>query len=304
MATHTLVVGPGAIGCLFSSLLLRAGQKVSLLDRNPERAARIDRLGIRIEGQTDALPLHATSDANDIDAADLILFCVKSYDTLSAVRHMAPACLPGATLVSLQNGLGNLEHIHGELPSLHLIASATFHGASRLGDAYIRHAASGPTVLASTESTAQCHATVDFLNTAGIETEYFEHCASLLWSKLVISAAINPLTAIHGVCNGALLDDHTLNHEMHAAAIEASRVADALGHTLRYDDPGAEADRVCRLTGSNFSSMLQDIRRHHPTEIEVINGAIVAAAERRGLEVPVNRKLLEAIRALEQRPRA
>lgn len=300
MATHTLVVGPGAIGCLLASHLIRADQRVTLLDRDPARARRISQTGIQVEGLAGFLPVSATTNAAEVNPVDLILLCVKSYDTAAAVKHMTPACRTGTRVVSLQNGLGNLECVSGQLPSATIIASATFHGASLIGVAHVRHAASGHTFLAPMRSGQACDDTVAFFNDAGIDASHFDDWEALLWSKLVVNAAINPITAMHGIPNGHVLAREDLTQQLHAAAMEVARVASARGLRLMYDDVRNEVDRACRETGSNHSSMLQDILRARRTEIEAINGAVVEQAGRLNIPVPVNHELLDAVRKLEK----
>jgi 2-dehydropantoate 2-reductase len=120
----------------------------------------------------------------------------------------------------------------------------------------------------------------------------------LLWSKLVINAAINPLTALLRVTNGQLLERPAARTLVAAAAREAADVAAALGLRLTYPDPVAAAESVARRTASNTSSMLQDVMRGAPTEIDAICGAIVSAGEEWGVPTPVNGILWLLVRAL------
>ena len=119
----------------------------------------------------------------------------------------------------------------------------------------------------------------------------------LLWSKLVINAAINPLTALLRCPNGELMARPSARTLMGAAAREAADVAAALGRHLTYADPVAVAEEVARRTAVNHSSMFQDVQRGAPTEIDAICGAIVAAGEERGVPVPVNRTLWLLVKA-------
>jgi len=120
----------------------------------------------------------------------------------------------------------------------------------------------------------------------------------LLWSKLVINAAINPLTALLRVPNGELLARPSAQSLMDAAAREAAAVARALGRRLTFSDPVAAAQAVAQRTAVNHSSMFQDVQRGAPTEIDAICGAIVAAGEGCGVATPVNRTLWLLVKAL------
>ncbi len=136
------------------------------------------------------------------------------------------------------------------------------------------------------------------LGASGFEVVLEADIRPALWAKLAVNCAINPVTALRGVVNGALLDDPTALRQMESAAREVGEVARALGVRLA-DDPVALAARMARATARNRSSMLQDAERGAPTEIEALNGAVVREAERLGIETPVNRALVEAMRRLE-----
>ncbi len=302
MATHTLVVGPGAIGSLFASLLLRTGCRVTILDRHPDRADHISTHGLKVDGAGAALPVHATVHPTEVEAFDLVLLCVKAYDTVNAVQDIAPVCPPGTRVVSLQNGIGNLEAIRENLPSASIFASATYHGASLCAPGHVIHAGAGKTILSPMNPADSCASLATFFDGAGIECECFSDAEALLWGKLVVNTAINPLTAIHGVTNGSLLEHGELREQMHAAAREAARVAAARGVSLVFSDPAAEAETVCRRTADNTSSMLQDIRRKRMTEVEWITGVVHREAGRLGIPVPVNDDLLFQIRGMTPLP--
>jgi 2-dehydropantoate 2-reductase len=133
---------------------------------------------------------------------------------------------------------------------------------------------------------------------AGLTVEIVPSSQALLWSKLVVNAAINPLTALLRIPNGELLARPAARTLMAAVATEAAAVAACFGQSLTYRDPVAAAEAVAHRTASNTSSMLQDVLRGAPTEIDAICGAIVAAGEECGVPVPVNRTLWLLVRAL------
>jgi len=136
------------------------------------------------------------------------------------------------------------------------------------------------------------------LEAAGFTIETVSDPTALLWGKLVINAAINPLTALLGVLNGELLVRPSARLLMQSVALEAAAVAKATGVNLPYPDPLAAVEAVALRTAANCSSMLQDIQRRAPTEIDAICGAIVQAGEEVGVPVPVNRTLLHLVKAL------
>jgi 2-dehydropantoate 2-reductase len=137
------------------------------------------------------------------------------------------------------------------------------------------------------------------LRKAGFAIQKLADITSLLWGKLVINAAINPLTALLRVTNGKLLDRPAIQELFVAAACEAAAVAAAQGINLPYPDPVLAVTEIARKTATNRSSMLQDLLRGTPSEIDVINGAIVQAGERVGVPTPVNQILWQLVRAAE-----
>jgi 2-dehydropantoate 2-reductase len=124
--------------------------------------------------------------------------------------------------------------------------------------------------------------------------------AALLWGKLVINAAINPLTALLRVPNGELLDRQTARGLLAEAALEAASVAEKQGISLPYPDPVSAVEEVVRNTAGNHSSMLQDVLRGTMTEIEAINGAIVRVGEQIGVTTPINRMLWKLVKSIDQ----
>ncbi len=296
-AMKIVVVGPGAIGCLFAALLKEAGNDVTLLDKEPERARRISQTGIRIEGIGGArtVPIAAEADPSVIGAADFVCICVKSYDTLSAVKHALPLIGPRTAVVSLQNGLGNAEQIAGVAGAEKVICATTSQGSTSLGAGHVRHAGLAPTFVAPFTGSKRAAEFVKTLNKSGIEAQLLDNAAAMLWSKAVVNAAINPVTAIWKVPNGQVIERADLRKIAFDAAEEAENVARAKGVSLLFDKAAAEVESVCRKTRDNISSMLQDVRRGRRTEIDAINGVIVKEGRNLGMKAPVNEMLVERV---------
>jgi 2-dehydropantoate 2-reductase len=142
-------------------------------------------------------------------------------------------------------------------------------------------------------------ALVDLFNSCGLPAELSEDLDALVWGKLVVNAGINALTALLRVPNGALADTADARALMVGAIAEAAAVAQARGTALPYRDPLAHTLAVARATSANYSSMLQDVLRGSPTEIEAINTAIAREGQRLGVPTPVNGMLAALVRALE-----
>lgn len=298
-----VIVGPGAMGCLFAGFFSDAGQDVWLLDKDPARADIIARNGVRIDDERGSrvVRVHITADPARIGVADLLFLCVKSYDTASAVESAILLVKQGTIVVSLQNGFGNVELLAAKIDGNQVLCAITSHGSTLLGPGHVRHAGVGPTSLApfAPDGWGRARAVADLLTGLGLEASPMRDIQSLIWSKLIVNAAVNPLTAIANVRNGRLLEDAALGKIMREAAREAAGVARAKGVALLYEDEIAQVESVCRLTRDNFSSMLQDSRRGRKTEIDAITGVIVKEARTAGIKAPVNEMLLERVRSIE-----
>lgn len=311
-----VVVGPGAMGCLFAGLLIESGQKdVWLFDKYESRAKEISKSGLKIEGIGGTRliqPIKAESNPSEIGNADLVLICVKSYDTESASRSIAPVVSDNTTILTLQNGLNNVETISGILGEDKVLAGVTSHGATMLGIGHIRHAGKGETLIGKPHVFSQpaqavkqtrrlsAEQVAEVLRSAGFQTTVSYEIFRFIWTKLIINAAINPLTAITRLRNGQLLEYDETRKLLSMSAEEAGRVATALGISPAYDDPTSAVEEVCKATSSNISSMLQDILRKKRTEIDAINGAIVNHAKRLGIKAEINATLTYLVKAIER----
>jgi 2-dehydropantoate 2-reductase len=222
------------------------------------------------------------------------LVLVKSWQTGRAARQLAECLAPSGVALTLQNGLGNREALANVLGEERVALGVTTLGANLLGPGRVRPAGDGTIYL---EDHPRLEPLVDLLRNAGLSVEIVPDPEGLVWGKLAINAAINPLTALLEVPNGELLERPSARLLMGELACEAAAAAGALGIRLPYPDPVAAVEAVARRTTANRSSMLQDVQRGAPTEIDAICGAIVKAGEKLGVPVPVNRTFWRLIKA-------
>jgi 2-dehydropantoate 2-reductase len=246
------------------------------------------------DGGERAYPVQVADDPVVCAGARYALVLVKSWQTLRAARQLAECLAPAGVALTLQNGLGNRETLEEALGAERVALGVTTTGATLVRPGLVRPGGEGTTSLGAHP---RLEPLVDLLRQAGFATEVVPETDDLLWSKLVINAAINPLTALLHCPNGELMDRPSARVLMGAAAREAAGVAAALGRHLTYADPVAVAEEVACRTAVNHSSMFQDVQRGAPTEIDAICGAIVAAGEECGVPVPVNRTLWLLVKA-------
>lgn len=298
-----VIFGVGAMGTLFGSRLSPLAE-VTLVGHWAEQIDTIRREGLTVTGPDGGRSQHRlriTSNLAEVAPADVALILVKSYQTTRAARQAAAVLRPDGLAITLQNGLGNLERLARAVGRERAALGITAQGATVPAPGRLDHAGEGPTYLARLPGRErQLERVAALFNAAGIETSLVNDANSLLWGKLAINAGINPLTALMRVPNGMLVEDESLRRLMAAAANEVARVAEAQGIQLPFADAAARTAEVARATAANRSSMLQDVSRAGPTEIDAISGAVVRFGRRLGVPTPVNEFLLRQMQARER----
>ncbi len=286
-----VIVGPGAMGCLHAALLGRMPHlDVALLDHRADRAELINEQGVIIEATagTCTVSVPCTADAQELSIADLVIIFAKAYDTAEAAEHCAPVVGPETAVLTLQNGLGNYQILEESLPAKQVLAGTTSSGATLLGMGRVRQAGLSQIVLGSpTGNQSLADSTVELLKPAGLEVQLTADVDALLWRKVLINSAINPLTALTRRRNGELLEIAALRDLAGQVAKEVYSVGQAVGIDWGQFDPRREVEEVCRATAANQSSMLQDILAGRRTEVEYITGVVADAAERHGVAAPL-----------------
>jgi 2-dehydropantoate 2-reductase len=302
MTTRIAVVGVGAMGSLFGGKLSTVAD-VTLLDPWAEHVAAMQQGGLRIvelDGREVTIPVTATTDPAAVPEVDLAIIFVKAHATRQASQWARGFLAPDGLALTLQNGVGNAETMAEVLGADRVVAGVTSHGATLLGPGTVRHAGKGPTHIATRSEVAErLSAIATVFEQAGFEVHLSDNLDSLVWGKLVINVGINALTGILRVPNGQLVEIPAASELMAQVVAEAVAVCRAKGIILPYDDPLDRVQAVARATATNRASMLQDVLRGVPTEIGVINEAIVREGKRLGVATPVNEFVVTIIRAIE-----
>jgi 2-dehydropantoate 2-reductase len=309
-ACRILIAGAGALGSLFAAFLRRAGHHVTLLGRAPHLDA-IARDGLRFEGiwgEGTVTGFGLAASPGDLRGGfDLAILAVKSYDTPAMARAIAPAMRDEGALLSVQNGLGNLEAL-GELfePS-RLLGAPVLIGAELPAPGRVRVTVYAKPVkigaaASNTDLAARWATTLD---DAGIPAEATDRLFPFLWEKVLYNAPLNPLGALLRATYGALAEDPDARAVMDRVIEEGFSVAHRDGVRLLW-----ESAEQCRRhfyetllppTAHHRSSMLQDLERGRRTEIDAINGYIALRGEELGVPTPVNGLLTRLVRFAERR---
>jgi 2-dehydropantoate 2-reductase len=298
------VVGPGAMGCLVAGLLkARTREEVWLIDKSPERAKRIRDEHVRIEGLSGSFTAKpgVSSQPKEIGPIDLAIISVKSYATEDACKSIKELVTDRTHVLTLQNGLGNVQVLNDYFGADRVIAGVTSHGATLTGYGSARHAGKGDTIIGRADGRVLgfVRDVANLLSKAGLDTKISRDIDSVIWSKLIINVGINAVSAITRLPNGKLLEHDGARDVMRGAVQEAVKVAKRKRIKLSYDDPIQKVESVCKGTSSNISSMLQDVLNKKRTEIDHINGAITRQAKALGIQTPVNDTLANLVRAIE-----
>lgn len=299
-----VILGPGAMGCLLAAFLAESGPEVLLMDHRPDRAEAISRQGLFVEGISGEREVPVTASASPADAAgaDLVIICVKAYQTEVAVKPLISFLGPETRVLTLQNGVGNVEAIAEACGPERVWGGVTAQGATVLGPGHIRHAGTGETLIGAYKNgghESRLEAAAQVFNQAGLPARVEPAVQSLIWSKLIVNAGINPLTALTRLRNGQLLEYPGTEKIMERAVAEAAAVAEALKIELVFPDALARVREVARATAGNVASMLQDVLARRPTEIDYINGAVAARGRELGLPTPVNETLTALVKTIE-----
>ncbi|OGO14624.1 MAG: hypothetical protein A2032_04170 [Chloroflexi bacterium RBG_19FT_COMBO_49_13] len=295
-----LIVGTGALACLFAARITGSGSEVTMLGSWPEGLAALRQYGVRLldlDGSNSNFAVEVIDESASKRRFKQSLVLVKSWQTERVAKQLERYLAADGIALTLQNGLGNDRVLMGMLEPEQVALGITTVGARMLEPGFVQFTGNDKVMLGAHPKLSRL---AEHLQKAGFHVEMVSDPVSLVWGKLIINAAINPLTALLRVANGELLVRPEARELLAEAAREAASVASKQGISLPYPDPVMMVEQVARNTAANYSSMLQDVMRGTTTEIEAINGAIVRAGEQFGVPTPVNRMLWHLVKSLNQ----
>jgi 2-dehydropantoate 2-reductase len=294
------IVGAGALGTLFGHRLA-ADNEVIVLEVRPHVVEAVRRDGLRIDGAGRAA--FATSEPRELFGVQVLFVFVRATDTLRALRPFASELSPATAIVSLQNGLGNEEAIKTSLGgTIPLVIGATTESALTVGPGDVRRIGDGTTVLGSAGASPEVvNRVARLLVDAGFHASAAYDIRPHLWGKLIANAAINPVAALLDRPNGVVLTDPHAGDVARSLAQEAATVANAMRIPLPFTDPWSYVRTIVEQTAELDNSMLYDLRAGASTEVDFINGAVVAAGRRAGVPTPYNETLTALVKASEAR---
>jgi len=304
MNRKTAVLGGGSLGLLLAFKLIAAGLPCVLWTRTREQADRLNRDGLILqnaEGETAGrVTVESRAwDGEGTDGAELVLLAVKQTALEPAfLERLARAVPLNGTVVPFQNGIGHVAKLRAALPGRSVVAAVTTEGALRIDETTVRHTGRGEIRIGGDGEPESAPEVARLLKEAGFSAFLSNDWEESILRKLLVNAAINPLTAILRIANGGLAESSERLALTKALFEETYGILRDCGLGLPEAEGWNEILRVCRATSGNRSSMLQDVLAGRPTEIDAINGEIVRMAERLGRDAPWNRAVTALVKAI------
>ena len=298
--------GGGAMGGMFGGWLARAGHDVTLIDVSAAAVSAINRDGLVIEekdGSTATIEVKASSRPESVGVVDLVLTFVKCYHTEAAIRSALPMLEDGTTILSLQNGWGNAERIAAVAGRERVLVGLTYHSGTLVAPGHVKHPGVGMTYVGELDGSmsSRLEAAAQTLREAGFEVTVSGQILDEVWKKLALNVCTLPPAALLGLFAHELNRYVGTRELMRGLLAEVGLVARAEGIRLDEEERWAAITGLLDRAVGAKGSMVQDVEARRPTEIDVINGAIVAAGRRHGIPTPLNQTMVWMIESLQER---
>ena len=294
-AMKIAVMGAGAVGCYYGALLARTGHAVTLIGR-AHHVEAIQHDGLLLETMTfsERIAVAASTRAEAARDAQIVLFCVKSTDTYAAAAELAPYLDASAIVLSLQNGVDNAERLSRQLAQ-EIVPVAVYVASEMAGPGHVRHRGRGELVIGDTR---RIDILCSLFEQAGIPIRVSPRIADELWAKLIVNCVYNALSGITRLPYGILMQEPGVPETMDAILSECLAIAKADGIAIPDGIRDAVFD-IAHTAPNQISSTAQDLIRGRRTEIDHLNGYVVARGLAHGIPTPLN-QLLQTLVKLEE----
>lgn len=299
------IIGAGAMGSRFGAQFFEAGHDVTLFDGWKEHVEAIRNNGLRVKrGDTEkTIPIQAYDVPEGNVRYDVVFLFVKSQHTEAALNRYQDLISGQTYVVTLQNGIGNIEAISNYVESERIIAGTTTHSSDLLGPGSIEIGGSGKILITQLkESDSDMPRRIEkLLNDSSLDAQISSDTMVAVWEKLAFNAAINTLTGVTGLATGKV-GNHPLGKKVMRG------IVDEVGKVAAQLDIVIDVDRVMETlawvshpdtSGDHLPSMLQDLLKKRKTEIEAINGAVVRKGKKHGIAVPYNETVYSIVKMIE-----
>ena len=293
-----VVIGAGAIGSFFGAMLSKK-HDVVLVGRKPHVDV-IKKHDLKISGKTDLnVKILATESVSKVfSPVDLLILAVKSYDTETAIKSAKSLIDRNTVVMSLQNGIDNVEKIQKIVKFDKILVCITTHGVVFSKPGVVEHTGIGKTVIGclNNKKTQFIDDLISCFNECGIKATFSSDINKEIWTKAIVNSSINPVTALFKCKNGYLIENPVLEKIVEKVCKESTDIAIANGLNLSFSDTIKKTKQVINKTSENHSSMLQSVMYGKKTEIDSINGALVDIAKKYNIDTSLNEMLTYLIK--------
>ncbi len=292
------------MGCLFGGQLSRLGIPVTLVDIWREHRDAINSRGLRLHTNSGnySIPVKAR-EASEIDGAvDLLIVFTKTLHSTQALQSVAHLITDQTVVLTLQNGLGNVEKIEKFVPRERILLGVTNYPCDLEGPGHVSSLGAGVVRLYSADGRVgpMLSWVVERLNQAGFNCQQDPDIERAIWEKVALNSAINSVTAVSRLPVGNVGDSAEGRDLVLDIISEVCSVARASGIGI---DEQSIRDTILEAFDDHrdhMPSMLQDLNAGRATEVGGINGAVLEAARKLGMEIPVTQTLYRLVRTIEQ----
>jgi 2-dehydropantoate 2-reductase len=292
------VLGAGAVGCYFGGMLARSGLPVTFIGR-PRHVEAIQQRGLTFQSAhySGIIPAAAFTSAEAVRGADVVLLCVKTLDTEDAARKAAPHLSPETVVVSLQNGVDNVERIRRST-GIEAVPAVVYVACEMVAPGTLQHNGRGDLILGN--SGARTAAVARLFENARVPCRLSDNIEVDLWGKMIVNCVYNAMSALSRARYARLAGNPLTANLMRLIVEEAVTVAGRLGVPLDTEALNAAALELGVSMAAATSSMAQDLARGRKTEIDSLNGYVVRRAAELGVPAPANQVLHGLVKALEE----
>ena len=304
---HIAVVGAGAVGSFFGAMLARAGHQVTLIGR-PAHVKAIESHGLQLDlahaDGVQTVRLHASTDFAALRTADLVLFCVKSTDTVAVAHSMAAQVAPDAIMMSLQNGVENVALIASALANP-VIPTVVYVATEITAPGCVKHHGRGELLIGSMQACRLGNAPevfsriADLFASAQVPVRISQNVMVDLWSKLLINCVFNAISGLTQTSYGQLAGVDGIRTTQSALLREVLAVAHADGTALDEATAMQAVALISKTMAGQKSSTAQDMARHKLSEIDHLNGFVVRRGQALGVPTPVNQAMVALVKLVE-----
>ena len=298
------IVGSGAVGCFFGGLLAKAGFDVSFIARQHQIAAlNLQGLTIAWNDHQETLPVKASSNYEILSDIPYVFVAVKTQSTLKTAEEISPFLKSNATVISLQNGLDNIELLKTHIQQ-NCYAAMVYAAIGMSSPSTVQHFGGGSLVIGNTipeQAEDRLEPLFQLLKLAKIPTKISKNMLEDLWSKFMINCIFNSLSAIANINYSDLMQSPGIKSLAEKVILECLAIAQHEGIHLNEESIRQKIADVPDHWPKQISSTAQDLLKNKATEIDYLNGKIVEKGKKYQISTPINEMLYTIIKMREFR---